>query len=56
MASWFSEIFKGNSGSEDDKGMQVSNCQENPWFVQVVTLSYVSGQSKYQEKIDYDLC
>lgn len=55
MASSFSELFKGNSGSED-KGTQVSICQEKPWFVQVMTLLYVSGQSKYQEKIDYMIC
>jgi len=39
MVSRFSELFEGNSVSECGKRMQVSNCQENPWFVQVMTLS-----------------
>lgn len=32
------ELFKGNRGSEKDKGMQVNNIQENLCFVQVMTL------------------
>lgn len=43
----FSEVCKGNGGSEDDERMQLSNCRGNPWFVQVMTLSYISDQSKY---------